>query len=80
MIFFKNIYTEEHLWSLGINKRQISAILHVKEHGSITNKEYQAINDLGKSVSATELAELVEKKLLERIGTTGRATMYILKN
>lgn len=78
--FFKDSYTEERLRSLGINKRQIIAILYVKKHGSITNKEYQAINDLGKSVSATELAELVEKQLLERIGTTGRATKYVLKS
>ncbi|WP_439489851.1 ATP-binding protein [Algoriphagus sp.] len=78
--FFKDSYTQERLRSLGINKRQIIAILYVKKHGSITNKEYQAINDLGKSVSATELAELVEKQLLERIGTTGRATMYVLKS
>jgi ATP-dependent DNA helicase RecG len=75
--FKKDIYTEEYLRTQNINERQIKAILYVKEHGSITNTVYQSINNLGKSVSATELTDLVNKRFLERIGPTGRGSKYI---
>jgi ATP-dependent DNA helicase RecG len=77
--FLKDIYTEEYLRRQNINERQIKAVLYVKEHGSITNSIYQTINSLGKSISAFELADLVNKRLLERIGHTGRGIKYLLK-
>jgi ATP-dependent DNA helicase RecG len=77
--FLKSIYTEEYLRTQNINERQIKAIMYVKEHGSITNSLYQTINSLGKSVSATELTDLVKKRFLERIGLTGRGSNYILR-
>jgi ATP-dependent DNA helicase RecG len=61
-----------------LNERQIKALLYVKEHGKITNTEYQKLNSLGKSVSTTDLQDLIDKKLLDKIGTTGRGTLYIL--
>ena len=63
-----------------LNTRQIKALLYIKEHGKITNTEYQHLNSLGKTVSTTDLQDLLDKKLLEKIGTTGRGTMYILSN
>jgi hypothetical protein len=33
--------TEEQLTKLGLNARQIKAVLFVKEKGRISNKEYQ---------------------------------------
>lgn len=51
-----------------------------KENGKITNTEYQQLNSLGKTVSTTDLQDLIDKKLLEKIGTTGRGTRYILSN
>ncbi len=77
--FLKDIYTEEHLRTLDINERQIRAILFIKEHGSITNTAYQKLNNLGKTVSTTELIYLSEKQLIEKVGTTGRGTRYVLK-
>jgi ATP-dependent DNA helicase RecG len=77
-IFFKDIYTEEHLQKLSLSTRQIKAILHVKKENEITNAGYQKLNDIGKSVAATDLQDLVNKKLLVRIGATGRGTKYVL--
>lgn len=77
--FLKDIYTEKYLLKLDINDRQVKAVLYVKEHGSITNSEYQKLNNLGKSVSTTELVDLSEKNLIEKTGTTGRGTKYVLK-
>lgn len=80
IIFLKDIYTEDYLRKLDINERQVKALLYIKEHGSITNTEYQRLNNLKKSVSTTDLFDLSEKKLIEKIGTTGRGTKYILRN
>jgi ATP-dependent DNA helicase RecG len=77
--FLKDIYTDEYLRAQDINERQIKAVLFAKEHGSVTNSIYQTINGLGKSVSAIELADLVNKRLLEKIGNTGRGIKYVLK-
>jgi len=76
--FLKDIYTEEYLRAQDLNERQVKAVLYVKQHHSITNTEYQKLNNLGKSVSTTELQDLIDKKLVEKIGTTGRGTKYVL--
>jgi ATP-dependent DNA helicase RecG len=74
----KDIYTEDRLRALNLNERQIKALFYVKENGKITNTIYQTLNGLGKTVSTIELQDLLDKKLLEKIGTTGRGTRYIL--
>jgi len=58
---FKNNLTEEKLKKLGLNERQVKAVLYVKEKGRITNSEYQEINSISKRTAAYELVELVEK-------------------
>jgi ATP-dependent DNA helicase RecG len=76
--FLKDIYTDEFLRTLNLNERQVKALLYIKKHHSITNAEYQKLNDIGKSVSTTELQDLIERKLVGKIGTTGRGTKYVL--
>lgn len=78
VIFKKDRITLEYLQTLGISQRQIDAVLFVKEKGQITNSDYQALTKLSKSSSATDLQQLVDKKILSRIGTTGRSTRYVL--
>lgn len=48
VIFRKDVYTEEYLRNLGLNERQIKAVMYVKEKGRITNKEYQEINHISR--------------------------------
>lgn len=79
VVFLKDVYREEYLSGKNINERQIKAIIYVKEHGNITNSIYQTINTVGKSVSAVELADLLNKGLLERIGNAGRGINYVLR-
>lgn len=38
LLFMKDIYTEEYLRNLGLNERQIKAVMYVKEKGRITNR------------------------------------------
>jgi ATP-dependent DNA helicase RecG len=77
---FKNIFNEEHLKRKGLTKRQIKAILYVKESGKITNSEYQKLTDVSKTTATRELNQMVDEfKLLIKIGETGKGTFYYLK-
>jgi ATP-dependent DNA helicase RecG len=58
---------------------QIKAVLFIKDKGTITNALYQKLNNIGKSVSTTDLQDLVEKRILVRVGKSGRGIGYILK-
>jgi len=78
VIFRKDIYTEEYLSNLGLNERQIKAVMYVKERGKITNKEYREITHLSDEVVRLDLKELIEKEILLLRGK-GRGTHYILK-
>ena len=62
---FKDNIVEELLVKLGLNQRQVKAMLHVKEKGRITNAEYQEINLISRQMATNELRNLVnEFKLL----------------
>jgi len=76
--FYKDIYTEENLRKMGLNKRQIKAVMYVKEKGKITNKEYQELNLVSKPSATRDLQALVELGLLEQRGITGKGTFYVL--
>ena len=78
VIFRKDVYSEEYLSQLGLNERQIKAVMYVKEKGRITNKEYQEINEVSKPMATIDLRALVEKEVLKKMGTTGRGTEYLL--
>jgi len=75
----KDYYTEERLKEMELNERQIKAVMYVKEKGKITNKEYQELNNIKKRQTSEDLAVLENKGILEKIGTTGKGTYYILK-
>lgn len=77
--FKKDTYNEKHLISLGLNERQIKAVLHVKENGKITNSQYQVINKVSKATATRDLTELIEKhSILKRTGEIGAGTSYHL--
>lgn len=76
--FYKDVYTEENLMKMGLNERQIKAVMYVKKTGKITNKEYQELNLVSKPSATRDLQALVELGLLEQQGTTGKGTFYVL--
>ncbi len=73
---FKNRFSAEQLQQLGLNDRQIKAMLYVKEKGKITNKEYQEINQISNRTATYELKELVEKFDLLKISGASVGTYY----
>ncbi len=78
MFFYKDLYTEEYLRKLGLNDRQIKAVLYVKEHGKITNREYIELNNVSRITATRDLAELVEIKILKQQGEGKRELNYVL--
>ena len=65
--FYRDVYTEEHLKELGLNDRQIRAVLYVKENGSVTNKEYQELFKVSRQTATRDLSELVRLGIFERV-------------
>lgn len=78
VIFRKDIYTEGYLVEVGLNDRQIKIVAYVKEHGEITNREYQRVAGTSERTALRDLNDLCERGLLEKVGKTGRGTIYIL--
>ncbi len=79
VVFRKDIYNEEYLRSLGLNERQIKAVMYVKERGKISNTEYQEINEVSKPTATRDLSELCNLNIMDMVGSTGKGTYYILK-
>lgn len=77
---FKNTLTEDQLIKLGLNNRQIKAILYLKDKGKISNADYQKLCSVSKATATRDLTDLTEKfDLLEKVGQTGAGTSYTLK-
>jgi len=64
---------------LGLNERQIKAVMYVKKEGEITNKEYQSLYNVSKRTATNDLDEIVQKKIFEKVGTRGKGTFYTIK-
>jgi len=76
--FRKDVYTEEYLRKLGLNERQIKAVMYVKEKGKITNREYQKLTGISRQMATIDLKQLVEKGVLTKIGRAGAGVAYEL--
>ncbi len=64
---------------MGLNERQIAAMLHLAEHRRITNSDLQELSpDVSAETIRRDLADLVERRLLLKIGEK-RGAYYILK-
>jgi ATP-dependent DNA helicase RecG len=77
--FYKDIYTEENLRKMGLNERQIKAVMYAKERGKITNREYQELTEVSRVTASRELQDIVGKEVLQMIGKVGKGTKYTLK-
>jgi ATP-dependent DNA helicase RecG len=75
---FKDNISLEKLNKLGLNDRQIKAVLVLKEKGKITNKEYQEINETTERTASRDLSDLVEKGIIKSSGIKGAGAFYTL--
>lgn len=74
----KDKITPEKLNKLGLNERQIKAILILKERGKITNKEYQVTFGVARMTATRDLRILVEKGVIKSSETKGAGSYYEL--
>jgi len=70
--------TEEQLTKLGLNERQVKAVLFVKEKVKITNNEYRELNNTSDRTANRNLENLVALNILVREGQN-KGTFYRLK-
>ena len=76
--FFKDIYTEENLRKMGLNERQIKAVLYIKQKGKITNKDYKNLTGISRQMATIDLNQLVEKGILIKTGKVSPGVAYKL--
>lgn len=74
---FKDNITPEQLAKLGLNVRQVKAVLFIKEKGKITNSEYQVLNEVSDRTALRDIEELTEKGILIKEGEK-KGTSYKL--
>lgn len=78
VVFYKDKWNEKNLKKLGLNDRQIKAVMYVKENEKITNKEYREMSNLSDEGARIDLNDLVKKGIFLSKGK-GRNTHYVLK-
>ncbi len=67
--------TDAVMDELGLNERQRRAVLHIKQHGAITNAQYQVIADCSPRSALRGLATLVDAGIVLLNGR-GRGAVY----
>jgi len=74
---FEKEIEKEKLHKLDINERQRKAIKYLRKEKKITRQIYSQINSIGDTYAKKELKELIEKKIVRRVGK-GKDTYYII--
>jgi ATP-dependent DNA helicase RecG len=75
-VFRKDIYSKEDLDKLGLNERQIDALLFYKEKGEIVSSQYADKYNISDRTARTDLTELVVKGVLNKQGET-KLAVYV---
>lgn len=66
-------------WVRNTNHRQARALQYIKDHGSITNREYRSLcAGVSAETLRLDLADMVERGILLKVGSK-KGTYYILK-
>lgn len=77
-VFRKDIYNKDDLNKLGLNERQVKAVLFAKEKGKITNSDYQTLNKVSKATATRDLTDLINKQIIFLQGSGKRDIHYAL--
>jgi len=70
--------TAEVLSAAGLNERQTAAVAYLRSSGRITNSQYQEMYHVAKRSAHRDLADMLRKGLVARVGLTGKGTYYVL--
>jgi len=67
--FYKDIYTEDNLRKMGLNKRQIEMVKYMKKHKTVSLSSFKDIvSGVSEKTLYRDLQELVDRGLLKKIG------------
>jgi len=70
--------TDEVLANFNLNERQLRAVVYLKIHKQITNSSYQEMLGVSRATATRDLDMLRTIGIVERIGTTGKGTHYMI--
>lgn len=70
-------YTAKDFSAMGLSERQVKAYWYIKEHGSITTREHEALCNISSGTARRDLRDLVNKGVCKRVGS-GSSTAYTL--
>ena len=63
-----------------LNEHQRQAVAYVKKNGRISQtKEYRELTGTGDRTALRDLADLLKKKVFQKVGRTGRGTYYVIR-
>jgi len=69
VVFYKDRFTEERLRKLGLNERQMKAVMYVKESGSINLSSFKnLVGGISEKTLYRDLQDLVNRSILKEIG------------
>ena len=74
----KDEVTDERLERMGMNSRQIQVIHYVRQNGSISNTEHQAVTGAIRRTASRDLEELENAGILVRSPRSGRTVRFVL--
>lgn len=78
IVLWRDWLTPKVLAGYNLNERQMRAIAILKAQGRITNREYREQTGVVIRTASRDLEDLVDKGVVEKVGTTGRNTFYVL--
>ena len=78
LTIWRDWLTAEVLAEFELNERQLLAVEWIKKHGRITNTDYQKLASVAKRTAHRDLFELLEKGVVDKLGTTGKGVAYRL--
>jgi ATP-dependent DNA helicase RecG len=78
VVFRKDTYNKEDLSKLGLNERQVEALIFFKSKGEITSSEYAKKYNISDRTARRDLSELIEKKLVKNEGDTSMSKYFFV--
>jgi len=76
---YKDRFTEEQLKKLGLNERQIEAVIYTKKYGKITNSDYQKLCNVSERTALRDLDDLINRDVIKKEGEK-KGTYYELSD
>lgn len=77
-VIFRRPFATGELIKLGLNSRQLKAIEYVEKRGSISNKEYQSLNNTTKRTATRDLVNMAKRGIFRSQGRGKRELKYVL--